>query len=298
MNQFIISAFADEISEDVNEQIRVLKENGIRHIEVRGLDGKNVSLLTLAEAQKYKELFDKEGIKVSSIGSPIGKIGINDDFAPHLELFKHVLKIADIFESPYVRMFSFFINKGEGLTESSEDPDIYKDEVIKRWKQFIDAAVDHKNITLLHENEKGIYGDTPERCLTLLQNLNTNKVRAVFDPANFVQCDAEVYPKAYEMLKDYVDYLHIKDAKFSDHAVTPAGYGDGCVEKVLEAFAEKGFSGFASIEPHLSMFKGFAELENKNISGLKEESDNVRLFFVAADALKKILVDNMKQEWK
>lgn len=290
-NNFTVTAFADEISGNVSEQIRVLKANGISHIEVRGLDGKNISELSIEEAKNYKKIFDKHGIKVSSLGSPIGKIKITDAFSEHLELFKHVLELSVIFESPYIRMFSFFIDEAD----NAED---YHEEVINRWEQFLQAAEKYENVTLLHENEKGIYGDTPERCLALLEKLNSSKVKAAFDPANFVQCDVEVFPHAYELLKDYIAYMHIKDANYSNHEVQPAGLGDGKVQAVLTALAEKGFNGFTSLEPHLAIFAGFAKLENNNISGLSEESDNVRLFYVAAEALKKILVENMKQEWK
>lgn len=289
---FTISAFADEIDAAVSEQIRVLNKTGISHVELRGLDGKNVSDLTLAEARAYKKQFDQGGIKVSSIGSPIGKIGIKDDFAPHLAQFKHVLEIATIFETKYIRMFSFFIDQ-------NEDPNQYTAEVVARWQQFLAVAADYPAITLLHENEKEIYGDTPERCVTLLEALHTDKVKFVFDPANFVQCDVEVYPKAYQLMKDNIVYMHIKDAKYSDHSVTPVGLGDGQVEKVLQALVADGFTGFTSLEPHLSEFAGFADLEKEGIS-IAHKTDKVDgevLFGVASGALKKIF-SKMEQEWK
>lgn len=290
VKNFTISAFADEISENVEEQIRVLKETGIHHIEIRGLDGKNVSELTEEEAREYKSKFDSNGIQVSSIGSPIGKIGIKEPFDEHLNLFRHVLKLAEIFEAPYIRMFSFFI-------EEDEDPKQYSEEVIRRWQAFLDAAKTYENIILLHENEKDIYGDTPERCLHLLETLNSPKVKAAFDPANFVQCDVEVYPKAFDMLAEHIAYMHIKDANFVDHEVEPAGSGDGQVALVLEQLIKRGYQGFASLEPHLSVFTGFAELEKADVSGLAQESDQVKLFHVASEALKTILVDQLEQEW-
>ncbi len=150
---------------------------------------------------------------------------------------------------------------------------------------------------MLHENEKDIYGDIPERCAKLLTELNNPQVKAAFDPANFVQCDVEVYPHAYELLKDEIGYMHIKDAHFADHKVTPAGLGDGQVEAVLRALVANGFTGFASLEPHLSIFDGFAALEKEGVSIEETKSDGEKLFTVASNALKKILVENMGQEW-
>ncbi|MFT0132359.1 sugar phosphate isomerase/epimerase family protein [Candidatus Enterenecus avicola] len=290
MNNFTITGFADEISPNVSEQIRVLKKNDIRHIEVRGLDGKNVSELTLSEAKEYKQQFEEAGIAVSSIGSPIGKIKLTDDFAEHLALFKHILELAAIFESPYVRMFSFYI-------DDPDKADDYQNEVLERWQQFLEIAQEYPQITLLHENEKDIYGDTPERCLHLLQALNSPQVKAAFDPANFVQCDVEVFPHAYRLLKKHIAYMHIKDARYEDHRVTPAGKGDGQVQNVLEALVADGFVGFASLEPHLSIFDGFADLESGD-SIASNEGDGAKLFTVASEALKTILVSEMEQEWK
>ncbi|MBS7578155.1 MULTISPECIES: TIM barrel protein [unclassified Enterococcus] len=289
MKNFKITAFADEIDLRMDFQLKVLQKNKISHIEVRGLDGKNISEISLSEAKAYQQKFEAHQIKVSSLGSPIGKIDIEAPFEAHLELFKHVLKLAKIFKSPYIRMFSFYISEGK-------NPDDFRDVVIKRWQAFLEAAKDYPEITLLHENEKDIFGDTPERCLDLCQALKNPQLKLAFDPANFVQCDVEVFPKAFEMLKNEIAYVHIKDALFSNHEVMPAGYGDGQVKKVLEALVARDYHGFLSLEPHLANFTGFQELENGEESDKPEASEGEKLFNVASSALRKIL-DEMNQEW-
>ena len=141
-----------------------------------------------------------------------------------------------------------------------EDPKNYREEVINRWNRFINAS-ENFDVILLHENEKDIYGDTAERCLDLMEALNSPKVRMVFDPANFVQCNEQTYPNAYELLKDHSEYMHIKDALYSDRSVTPAGYGDGKVKEILTKLYERGFDGFLSLEPHLNSFTEYSKLE-------------------------------------
>lgn len=291
MKNFTITGFADEIGPNLDEQIRVLKSNGISYMELRGINGKNVGDFTLSEATQYKKQLDEYGIQVSSIGSPIGKIGIHDDFEAHLIKFEHVLKVAEIFDSPYIRMFSFFI-------ADDENADDFLEEVVDRWQQFLAMAHDYPQITLLHENEKEIFGDTPERCLTLVERLDNPQMKLAFDPANFVQCGVEVYPHAFEMLKNHIAYMHIKDARYSDDRVTPAGYGDGHVQDVLEALVARDFYGFASLEPHLTLFDGFAALEKEDVSIEPGQSDGATSFTVASNALKDILVDKMKQQWQ
>ena len=278
MSKFILSAFADEIDMDLDIQIEVLKQHGINHIEMRGVNGKNISNLTLEEAKLIKQKLDENEFKISALGSPLGKIKITDDFEPEKEKFVHTLEIAKILDTKYIRMFSFFIPEGE-------NPEKYRDEVISRWQEYIQLAKG-QGIILLHENEKDIYGDTKERCKDLFDTLQCEYLKATFDPANFVQVGEDT-EEAFEMLKDQVVYMHIKDAMASGKVV-PAGYGIGCVKGILSQLKEQGYEGFLSLEPHLADFKGFAELEGDSEVTL-EEKDSKETFTIAVQALKHLL---------
>lgn len=248
MDKFRLCAFADEAGADINEQIKALKENGISLLEVRGVGDKNISQLTLTQALELKNRLEERGIAVWSIGSPIGKIGIEDDFAPHLDLFKHILEIAHTVKADCIRLFSFFIPKGK-------NPDDYKSEVIERLSEFCEAAKG-SGVALCHENEKGIYGDTAARCLEIHRQLPG--LSAVFDPANLIQCGQDTL-KAWDILSPYVKYLHIKDAK-TDGTVVPAGSGAGHIPRILEKFKSQG-GGVLTLEPHLKVFSGLDKLE-------------------------------------
>jgi L-ribulose-5-phosphate 3-epimerase len=267
MPTFILSAFADEISPHLEEQISVLLQNDIHYLEFRGLENKGIIDYTQSEIRAVSARLRDAGIGVSALGSPIGKISINDPFPPHLEQFKKAIDTASILGAPNIRMFSFFIPKGE-------NPDRYHDAVMERWFAFRQTA-EGSGLSLLHENEKEIFGDTPERCLDLIRTMDSPLIRATFDPANFIQCGVETYPHAYEILKDFINYVHIKDARM-DGTVVPAGQGDGRVAKILRALHSAGYQGFLSIEPHLS----------DSLPGGGPD-----LFAVAANSLKKILAD-------
>ncbi len=279
MGKFIISGFSDEIDSSVDIQFDGLNRLGIKYFEPRNIDGKNISEISADEAKKLKEKMDRNGIRVSSVGSPIGKISITDDFDKHLELLRHVIKIAEILEAKYIRIFSFFIPKGE-------EPEKYRDEVMRRMTAM--ARLAEKNgVVLLHENEKEIYGDTAIRCADILKTVDSPCLKAVFDPANFVQCGQKVYPDAYELLKPYILYMHIKDAEADGHVV-PAGVGIGNVENILKSLKESGYNGFVSLEPHLGEFEGLSQLEHGDImKGL--EKSGMDTFTLAYEALNKIL---------
>ncbi len=280
MNEIKIYAFADEASPNIDEQITALKRNGLDGLEIRNVDGVNVSDITLEKAKEVKTKLDANGLITWSIGSPIGKIDIEkDDFKAHLEKLKHTLEIADILESKNIRMFSFYMPEGKDVLD-------YKNEVIDRLGQMCEIAKTH-NVFLCHENEKGIYGDIPERCLEIHKAIP--KLKGIFDPANFVQSNSDTL-EAWDMLKDYIYYMHIKDAKI-DGTVVPAGMGDGNVEKVVKNFIEKGGNSF-TIEPHLTVFEGFSHLERKGETSVITEygyPDSNTAFDTACNAFKGLL---------
>ena len=248
MEKIKIYAFADEAAATIDGQIEAMKRNGLCGLEIRGVDGTNVSNISIEKAKEVKRKLDDNGLITWSIGSPIGKMKIGDAFDAHIEKFKHVLEMTNILGSKNIRMFSFYMPK-------DENADIYKNEVIERLGMLVNLAKS-SGVTLCHENEKGIYGDIPERCLELHKALP--ELKGIFDPANFVQSGVDTLV-AWEMLKPYIYYMHIKDSK-KDGLVVPAGYGDGNVKEVVKRFIEAGGKDF-TIEPHLTVFEGFSHLE-------------------------------------
>lgn len=279
MDRFVISGFSDEIDPQIKTQFTNLKKLGISYYEPRNIDGTNISDLTKDAAKKLKEQMNLFGIKASSIGSPIGKIRITDDFVPHLEKLKHTIEIAKILDTNYIRVFSFYIPENEA-------PDRYREEVISRMRAMTCLA-EQENVILLHENEKGIYGDIAPRCKEILESVNSPNLRAVFDPANFIQCGQKVYPDAYEMIRPYLAYMHVKDALENGHVV-PAGMGVGNWKSLIDALKNSGYQGFLSLEPHLGDFCGLSDLENGEMMQGLEASDATK-FSLAYTKLLEVL---------
>ncbi len=275
-----VYAFADEASSVIDNQIAAMKRNCLSGIEIRNVDGTNISDITDQKAKEVKEKFDANGLVTFSIGSPIGKIQlVGEDFAEHLDKLRRTCEIANMMESENIRMFSFYYPK-------ESNPADFKDEVIDRLGKMLDIAKEY-GVQLCHENEKGVYGDVAERCLELFKALP--ELKGVFDPANFIQSGQDTL-KAWEMLKEYVYYLHIKDA-LSDGNVVPAGEGAGNIPVILKEYAAMGGNSI-TLEPHLKVFEGLENLEQtgeKIQVGMRSYGSGDEAFDVACNALRGIL---------
>lgn len=241
---FVLSGFADEISPDPAAQLAVLAAEGITHLEFRGAWSTNVADLEDAHLASFQAAIDDAGVRVSAIGSPIGKIGINDPFDPELERMRRVAEIAGVLGTRLVRVFSFFIPEGE-------PPEQYRQQVIDRLAALTEIAA-ASDLVLAHENEKLIYGDTPQRCADLIKAIDSPALRATFDAANFVQCGVRPHTDGYDLIKPYLEYVQIKDALKETGEVVPAGQGDGEIRQTLQALTTEGFDGYLSLEPHLA----------------------------------------------
>lgn len=251
-----LSAFADEISPDLNEQAEVLLSEGIHHIDLRSAWGVNVLDLSDQQIVEVKQTLAARGIKVAAIGSPIGKVPIDASFDEHLQRFERAITVARELGTTYIRIFSFYPPAGATV---KPDPASYRDEVLRRLREMT-ARARAAGVILVHENEKDIYGDTIARCVDILQSINDPQLRSALDPANYLQCDQVPYPDAYEATRPWLGYVHVKDVK-SDGTLAVAGEGDGHWPELLQRLRQDGYDGFMALEPHLKaagQFQGFS----------------------------------------
>ena len=266
-----LSGFADEISPDLDEQLAVLAAESLSHLELRSVWCTNVADLEDAQVARFRRQLEESGVKVSAIGSPIGKIDIGAPFGPELARLRRVADIAAQLGTNLVRVFSFFIPQ-------EQDPRQYRGQVIDRMRALAELAAE-RGVILAHENEKKIYGDRPERCADLIASVGSPALRATFDAANFVQCGIRPHSQAYELLRPSLVYVQVKDALMATGEVVPAGRGDGQVRETLAALRDSGFEGYLSLEPHLAVADTFG-----GFSGPSE-------FRAACRALKDLLAD-------
>ena len=276
MNKLILSAFADEYADDLKEQCEALNKFGIEYIELRGVNGKNVSVLTENEVKEAKKTLDDYGIKVSSIGSPLGKIDINGDLNGHLETAKRVYETANTLGAENVRIFSFY---------SKETP-FEKTKIYDGLEKLVGLS-DGTGLTLCHENEALIYGESPEKCLEIAEYFH-GKIKCVFDMGNFV-LDGYEPMAAYKLLFEHIEYFHIKDALYLG-AIVPAGKGEAKIKEILDDYRENGRKdAFITLEPHLQTFSGLNALVGKSFDNPYKYENQKAAFTDAVEKLKGLL---------
>jgi len=271
-----LSAFADEVADGFLEQVKYLAAERVGYIEIRFVNKKNIMDLTDDELNVAKKQMTDYGLKVSAIGSPIGKVKIDEPFGPHLDKFKHAVELALFFEAPYIRMFSYYAPEGQNI-------DDYRDQVMERMAAKIEI-IKNTNVIMVHENETDIYGHTAENCVDLVKTLDSPKLRLVYDPGNFVwgQKTTDNVTTCWPLMKPYVSHIHIKDWKVGEDIGSIPGEGDGQIRELLAELAAINYDGCLTMEPHLRAGGQFGgdtgpELFSQAIAAVREIASEVGL---------------------
>jgi len=272
-----LSAFADEVTEDFKAQVEFLAGEKVGHIEPRFINKKNIMDLSKGDLDEARKMIRDHGLKVSAIGSPIGKVKLDEPFEPHLDKFKHAVDLALFFETPYIRMFSYYAPEGKDIND-------YREQVMERMAAKVEVLAD-ADVTMVHENEAHIYGHTADNCVDLVKTIDSPKLRLVYDPANFVWGEKMTnnVEVCWPVMKPYVVHIHIKDWKLgaADVGSIP-GEGDGQIKELLTELAAINYDGCMTMEPHLQKGGQFGgstgpELFSRAIAAVREIAADVGL---------------------
>lgn len=242
-----ISAFADEVSPSLDKQLAFLKLAGIDWVELRVVDGKNVSCLSIEETYLIHKRLEDAGVRVSAIASPIGKVSVVSPFEPQMEILEHIIRLAEVLETRLIRVFSFYPPEGEPIEK-------YEDEVFLRLGKMAALAA-KAGVSLVHENESRIFGHSAVNCIKIVEAVNSPSLSLAYDPANFVWGESILnnVSSCWEMMRPYVVHVHIKDWKLGSEDVgSLPGDGDGQIPQLIDALAKSGYDGFVTLEPHMS----------------------------------------------
>ena len=271
-----LSGFADEIGPKLDDQIKVCQQTGVTHLELRSVGGTNVLAFTDAQRREIKKKLGDAGLGVVSIGSPCGKKPVDAPEDELLGMFETALDMAVHFEAPFIRVFSFYPSGGEGKGDVAEIEGQSID-LLRKQAEILERS--GTEVVMVHENEKGIFGDTGDRCRRLMEGVDSPRLRSAFDFANFVQVGDDPRDN-WPMLKDTVAHIHVKDAKKGSGQVVPAGDGDGGIGPILRDAYAGGYRGFVSMEPHLKL------------AGHSGGETGPELWRTAVDALRRVCREN------
>ena len=279
MKKFLFSGFTDEFSNAFDRQVQAARDFGMDMIELRGADGMNVGDMTAQQIRGYAKKLQDNGLGVSAVGSPLGKVKLDADLDEHMEQVRKICEFANILDTQNIRMFSFYSPEGKSIWDC-------KSQVIDALGRMLDIA-DSFGVTLCHENEGEIYGERPHQCMELLEAFG-GRLKCVYDMGNYVLQQVNAW-EGYQLQRPYIQYFHIKDA-LAKGAIVPPGKGEGQIDRILNDFAQDHEQVIFTLEPHLQTFDGLnALVTNKTFKNPYQYPDCEAAFTDAVIKIKELL---------
>ncbi|NLV44666.1 MAG: sugar phosphate isomerase/epimerase [Candidatus Hydrogenedentes bacterium] len=243
------SGISDEAGQDIAAQIRAHRELGWTWLELRVVDGVNITQLTDADFDAVYGAVTDAGMGVSCFSSAIANWArpITGDFAVDEADLARAMPRMHRFGTPFIRVMSY-----PNDTDNPVDEAVWRKESIRRMQQLARMAEDG-GVTLVHENCSGWGGLSAENSNILLREVDSPALKVVYDTGNPVTYGQDAWDYYQTVLQDIV-YVHIKDAvkiDGEDHYCM-CGDGDGRVREVVADLLGRGYDGGFSIEPHLA----------------------------------------------
>lgn len=254
MTNWKLSAFADEIDDNLAVQLDELSKADISLIDLRTAFDKNVMLLSDEEVKAVVDTAAKASIGVNCVASPINKVVMEySDPDDELAKLKRAIEIARVIGINRIRIF----------TPEGNDFD-----AVYRWMEPQVSLAVQENVVLMHENDAKYFGAYPSQARKIVERFSCDQFRFAFDFANPIHIGYKAMDDWFPWLLPYLETIHIKDAT-AEGKVCPAGQGVGQVPETLAWLKSKGWEGVLSIEPHLQYAgeaRGFSGIESFNIA--------------------------------
>ncbi|MDR6553075.1 sugar phosphate isomerase/epimerase family protein [Paenibacillus qinlingensis] len=253
-----LGVLTDEVSADFEKAVKWAAEQGLRHVEVRVVNGVNVAELGNAQLIDIRKLVEDHGLYVSAIASPLFKCALDpqrlvesgDTFGQkeqsveeHFKKLHRVIEIAKLLGTSRIRIFSFW---------RELDPQKHRNEVIHHLKRAGDIA-EREGVMLLLENEPSCNGGFAEEVASLVSGIDSPAVRGLWDPGNEAYGAKEAFPRGYQFMKKSLAHVHLKDAYIRHDGTpkcVPLGSGNVSITAQIKALEADGYTGLYTIETH------------------------------------------------
>ena len=243
------SGISDEAGPAIETQIKAHQELGWNHMELRLVDGQNLTLLADEAFDAVYDSVTAAGMQVSCFGSAIANWARPITCDPNIDIedLRRAIPRMHRFGTPFIRVMSYPNDPKHPLDEPE-----WRNEAIRRMRELAAIAEDG-GVMLAHENCSGWGGLSAENSNILLGEVNSPALKVVFDTGNPVTYGQDAWEYYQAVFPDIV-YVHIKDARKVDgkDEYTYCGEGDGCVREIVGDLLKRGYDGGFSIEPHLA----------------------------------------------
>lgn len=238
---------SDAISQDFETAVLLGLEWGVEHFELKRMYGRRMPDITDEEIRLVQAILRNNEVALSSIAPGLFKIPLEPELIAQEagKRFDMTVALADRLETRSVVIFGFV--RDDRRTEADA------------LRQIIDvfggvaARAKQEGITLYLENDRGLWGESPQAVRAILAGVNSPALRLNWDPGNLIGAFPEApYPTSYELLREYVGHVHVKDAKATASGFTHAMMGSGDVDWVgqFERLVRDGYEGYCVVEPH------------------------------------------------
>lgn len=257
-----LSYFTDETHSDFETALKLGQEWGLRHTEIRVVNGVNLMDLTDAQIDEAKALLERYGMQVSAVATPFLKCDLPHlegtdggdkgplhgakalTYADHLALLPRGVELAQAFGAPAMRIFSFW--------RAPLDANFWQtlDEAVEKSL----AAVAGTDIQVCLENEGACCIATTAELVELAARYANTALKIIYDPGNSTH--AGLVPRVYDFaaFHDRIALVHLKDAGHNPQndrmEMRRIGQGDTDYAAVLQHLDGAGYRGALTLEPH------------------------------------------------
>jgi sugar phosphate isomerase/epimerase len=215
------------------------------------------------DVEKAEAVLNEFGIGVACINLPVAfskEVVANP--GDYLAALNKAVDVAVALNSKYVNCYCYYFSLG-------------RDNPINSFVEVMKAAAiyaEAHGITLLLENEAHDATSTVAGMLRILEAVDSSALKTTYDPVNYYQANEEGFPYAYDRLKKYIAYVHVKGGCIYDPSLHseqarggtlsgwPAGgyiyyppLPDGAIntDRLLARLTEDHYEGIVMIEPHI-----------------------------------------------
>lgn len=280
-----LSFITDEATQNFDEAIGFALQHGLQGLELRSVDNMPIDRIDPDTLHNWKKKLDRAGLQVCNLASSFFKCRLGHDGTIETEMQKlqRLCDAADILGCPTIRGFAFFAEKsGPAVTDTVIEAFSAPASLLKR-----------RGKKLLLESDPTVNTTNHAALASLLRQLGTEHIGAIFDPGNdiFDPAGEVPFPDGYRHIRPYLAHIHIKDAILRDGKPECLMVGTGLVDYpgLIRQLKSDRYAGWLSLETHYRKSAVLTEEQMRLPQGAAFSEGGMAAMTESAESLKKLL---------